>query len=203
MRVLVACESSGVVRRAFRERGHDAWSCDLLPGEDGSEHHIQGDALETIERSWQWDLMIAHPPCTYLCNSGVRWLQPTNNERWDQLLLAREFFWKLWNAPIPKIAIENPIPHRYGMLPKYDQIIQPYMFGDDASKRTCLWLKGLPRLSIPPAESWVPPRIVDGKKRWANQTNSGQNKLTPSNTRASERSRTYDGIGRAFAESWG
>lgn len=216
MRVLVACEYSGVVRRAFRERGHEAWSCDLLPAEDGEQiYHHQDNVLNVIEQ-YEYDLMIAHPPCTYLCNSGVRWLREGegtvfpgwidehfNTDRYYHLLKARSFFYKLWEAPIPKICIENPVPHKYGKLPKYSQTIQPYQFGDDASKRTCLWLKGLPPLDIPSSDKWVQPRIVDGKKRWANQTDSGQNRLTPSETRGLERSRTYDSIARAFAEQWG
>lgn len=202
MRVLVACEFSGVVRRAFRERGHDAYSCDLLPAEDGETvFHFQDDVLSRL--TWtHWDLMIAHPPCTYLCNSGVRWLKEKEG-RWNDLVEAGNFFRKLWFAPIPKIVIENPVPHKYAAIPKYNQTIQPYMFGADASKRTCLWIKGLPPMVVPDQSKWVQPRIVDGKKRWANQTDSGQNRLGPSETRASERSRTYDGIARAFAEQWG
>jgi hypothetical protein len=201
MRVLVACEFSGVVRRAFRERGHDAYSCDLLPAEDGDYHHFESDVLDVI-KYYDWDMMIAHPPCTYLCNSGVRWLKEKEG-RWNDLVEAGNFFRELWFAPIPKIVIENPVPHKYAAIPKYNQTIQPYMFGDDASKRTCLWLKNVLPLVIPDGSKWVQPRIVDGKKRWANQTDSGQNRLGPSETRASERSRTYDGIARAFAEQWG
>ena len=218
MRVLVACEYSGVVRRAFREKGHDAWSCDILPSEDDSPYHIQEDVLAVLH-AWEHnsvgvlpDLMIAHPPCTYLCNSGVRWLKEELDlvkkgyeefHRWIEMTMAKDFFLNLWNAPIPKIVIENPVPHKYARLPKYNQTIQPYQFGDDASKRTCLWLKGLDPLVIPPSEKWVAPRIVDGKKRWVNQTDSGQNRLGPSETRSQERSRTYEGIARAFAEQWG
>lgn len=203
MRVLVACEFSGVVREAFRARGHEAYSCDILPAEDNSKHHFQEDVLDVL--SWcgpSFDLMIAHPPCTYLCNSGV-WALHRDEERWNDLKQAREFFLALWTADVPKICIENPIPHKYGQLPPYSQIIQPYQFGDDASKKTCLWLKGLPTLSIPGEDQWVQPRIVDGKKRWSNQTDGGQNKLGPSKTRAHERSRTYQGIAKAFAEQWG
>jgi hypothetical protein len=222
VRVLVACEYSGVVRDAFRARGHDAYSCDILPAEDNSPYHFQEDVLDVL--SWcgpSFDLMIAHPPCTYLCNSGVHWLHQkfqydetktfdecANEEirrltRWKDLEDAREFFMALWESPIPKICIENPVPHKYASLPKYSQTIQPYQFGDDASKRTCLWLKGLPTLSIPGEDQWVQPRIVDGKKRWSNQTDSGQNRLGPSKNRALERSRTYQGIANAMAEQWG
>lgn len=205
MNVLIACEYSGVVREAFRARGHNAFSCDLLPAEDGSDHHFQLDAL-VVASQGNWDLMIAHPPCTYLANSGWHWtVRDTTLYRLSQAHLALDFFSKLLNAPIPKICIENPVP---GPLLKAQvgpptQYIQPYYFGDDASKRTGLWLKNLPPLSIPPEEEWYPPRIVDGKKRWSNQTDSGQNKLPPSKDRWKERSRTYDGIARAFAEAWG
>lgn len=221
MRVLVACESSGRVREAFRALGHDAWSNDLLPAEDGSNYHMQVDALVAMKEA-EWDLMIAHPPCTYLCNSGVWALKVLDkeyykdtdvvrrkayvnkvNSRWFDMEDAREFFMTLWEANIPKIVIENPVPHKYAKLPPYTQTIQPYMFGDDASKRTCLWVKGLEPLSIPPKDQWVPPRIVNGLPRWSNQTDSGQNKLGPSETRASERSRTYHGIANAFAAQWG
>lgn len=222
MRVLVACESSGRVREAFRALGHDAWSCDTLPAEDGSSYHFKNDIINVLGMNHHWDLMIAHPPCTYLCNSGVSHLHVNPykyqsfdalsgrqayvdkvNERWNQLHLARAFFMALWNAPIPRIAVENPVPHKYATLPKYSQTIQPYQFGDDASKRTCLWLKGLPNLVIPSKDLWVPPRIVNESPRWSNQTDSGQNRLTPSNDRASERSRTYAGIANAFANQWG
>lgn len=217
MRVLIACEYSGVVREAFRAKGHEAWSCDLLPAEDGSRYHVQGDVLALLSCAYSkmphtWDLMIAHPPCTYLCNSGVHWLHPrgqTNteqkrvNQRWNEMEKARAFFMALWDQPIPKIVVENPVPHKYGKLPPYTQTIQPYQFGDDASKRTCLWVKGLEPLSIPPDSQWVPPRIVDGRKRWSNQTDGGQNKLGPSEDRAKLRSKTYQGIANALAEQYG
>lgn len=211
MRVLVACESSGRVRDAFRARGHIAYSCDTKEDEKNSLYHIRDDVRNWLDMEKKgftpWDLMIGHPPCTYLCNSGVWALFPKEYKpeftRWKDLELAREFFMTLWEAPIPKIVLENPVPHKYGQLPKYSQTIQPYMFGDDASKRTCLWLKGLPNLSIPSEDLWVKPRIVDGKKRWSNQTDGGQNKLGPSATRATERSRTYQGIANALAEQYG
>lgn len=153
--------------------------------------------------------MIAHPPCTYLCNSGWHWTERALDQGDDSRLIlaqkAASFFQVLQEAPIPKICIENPQPAGWTMLKvgRYDQAIQPYMFGDDASKRTCLWLKGLEPLSVPPEDTWVQPRIVNGLKRWSNQTDSGQNKLGPSETRALERSRTYEGIGHAFASNWG
>ena len=204
MNVLVACEFSGVVRDAFLKRGHTAVSCDLLPSESPGPHH-QGDVLDYIKNTGHWDLMIAHPPCTYLCNSGVRWLVNgyefpkgiVNNPRYLQMVNAAIFFKLLLDAPINKICIENPIPHKYAVGKigrKYDQIIQPWWFGEDASKATCLWLKNLPKL--------IPTRIIE-KERYANQTASGQNKLGPSPTRAKERSRTYQGIADAMADQWG
>jgi hypothetical protein len=197
MRVLIACEFSGVVREAFRKRGHEAVSCDLLPAEDNSPHHIQGDVLPVILEGW--DLMIAHPPCTYLCSSGLHWnkRRPGRAAKTEEALqLVRE----LLNAPIDRIAIENPIGCISSRIRKPDQTIQPHQYGHDASKATCLWLKNLPQLN---ATKHVAPRIVDGKKRWANQTDSGQNKLGPSDDRWAERSRTYEGIAEAMAEQWG
>lgn len=152
MKVLIACEFSGVVRRAFAERGHDAWSCDLLPSMDGSDKHIQADARTVLDRGW--DLMVAHPPCTYLCNSGVRWMDKgTNGARMAFRLLACELFNDLLGEgmfsaafAIPRIAVENPIQHTYARerIRKQDQIIQPWQFGHGETKATCLWLKGLP-----------------------------------------------------------
>lgn len=196
MRVLVACEYSGRVRDAFRDRGHDAISCDLLPTEvDGP--HYQGDVFDIINDGW--DLMIAHPPSTYLCSSGLHW----NKRRPERAALteeALEFVQRLMAAPIKRIAIENPIGCIGTKIRKPDQIIQPWMFGDDASKATCLWLNGL--MPLYPTQI-VEPRIVDGKKRWANQTDSGQNKLPPSDDRWKIRSETYIGIARAMASQWG
>ena len=190
MRVLVACEFSGVVRDAFLKAGHDAVSCDLLPTESPGPH-IQDDVMKHLDDGW--DMMIAHPPCTYLCNSGVSWLhkQP---DRWFAMGLARQFFDTLLNAKIPRICVENPVPHGHAKLPKYTQTIQPYQFGEDASKRTCLWLRGLPRLR--------PTRIIK-KDRYANQTPSGRNNIPPSADRWKERSRFYRGIADAMAEQWG
>lgn len=203
MRVLIACESSGVVRRAFRERGHDAWSCDLLPAEDNSEFHIQGDTQKLLEESSDWDLLIAHPPCTYLSVSGMHWT--TRGLRDPQLTEDALSFAKfLMDVPIPRICIENPVSIISTRIRKPDQTIQPYQFGHDASKRTCLWLKNLPPLK--PTE-YVQPRLVekDGKvyARWGNQTDSGQNKLGPSKDRWRMRSQTYEGIAEAMADQWG
>lgn len=203
MRVLIACESSGVVRRAFRERGHDAWSCDLLPAEDSSEFHIQGDVQKLLEESSGWDLLIAHPPCTYLSVSGMHWT--TRGLRDPQLTEdALNFVKFLMDAPIPRICIENPVSIISTRIRKPDQTIQPYQFGHDASKRTCLWLKNLPPLK--PTE-YVQPRLVEkgGKvyTRWGNQTDSGQNKLGPSEDRWKMRSQTYEGIADAMADQWG
>lgn len=196
-RVLIGCEFSGVVRRAFRALGHEAWSCDLLPAEDGGEH-IQGDVLEVAQ--WGcWDLAIFHPPCTYLANSGVRWLYEKDGdgtnvpspERWQEMELGAAFFRELMEAPIPMIAVENPIPHKYAVERigrRYDQLIQPYWFGHNESKATCLWLKGLPPLE--------PTDIVDGREGrvW---------KESPGADRWKRRSRTYEGIAKALAEQYG
>lgn len=199
MRVLVACEFSGVVREAFSALGHDAWSCDLLPSDDPK--HLQGDVREVMY-GW-WDLMIAHPPCTYLCSSGLHWNKRgrlvEGRPRQELTEEAIELCEELMSAPIPYIAMENPIGCLSTRYRKPDQIIQPYQFGHDASKSTCLWLSNLPCL-VP--TQYVPPRIVDGKKRWSNQTDSGQNKLGPSDTRWAERSITYTGIAEAMAQQW-
>lgn len=196
-RVLVACESSGVVREAFRRRGHDAWSADLLPADDGSEFHYQGDVEEVIGRAW--DLIIAHPPCTYLCSSGLHWNKRVPG-REEQTQDALRFVERLLQAPCPRIAIENPVGRIGTAIRPASQYIQPYQFGHDASKRTGLWLTGLPLLQ---PTFYVEPRLVNGKKRWDNQTDSGQNRLGPSADRWKERSRTYEGIAEAMASQWG
>lgn len=191
MRVLVACEYSGRVREAFRKLGHDAWSCDLLPADDGSPYHYQGDMFDIIDQGW--DLMIAHPPCTYLASSGLHW----NKRRPERAVLteeALEFIQRILDAPIEKIALENPIGCISSRIRKPNQIIQPWWFGEDASKSTCLWLKNLP-----PLEKTNP--LI--KKRYANQTASGQNNLPPSADRWKIRSTTYQGIADAFASQWG
>lgn len=142
MRVLVACEFSGVVRRAFRKRGNDAWSCDLLPAEDGDEHHLQCDILSLNWDHHDWDLMIAHPPCTHLAVSGAAWFKNKVKEQAEAL----EFVQKMLDAPIPMIALENPVGVISTKIRKPDQIVQPWMFGHMEQKATCLWLKGLPKL---------------------------------------------------------
>ena len=196
MNILVACESSGRVRQAFRDLGHEAWSCDLLPSDDGSPFHYQGDVRPLLDNSW--DMLIAFPPCTYLCGSGMHW---TTRGLRDPKLTddALMFVRLLMFANIPRRAVENPVGIISKRIRKPDQIIQPYQFGEDASKKTCLWLHGLPPLK---PTGYVEPRIVNGKPRWGNQTDSGQNKLAPSDTRWKERSATYHGIARAMAEQW-
>ena len=193
MKVLVACEFSGMVRDAFRRRGHDAWSCDLLPSE-AEGPHIVGDVLEVLHQGW--DLMVAHPPCTYLSSSGLHW----NRRRPERAALteaALGFVLALASAPVDRIVIENPIGCLSTRWRKPDQIIQPWQFGHDASKATCLWLKGLPALQ--------PTDVLPGGReaRRANQTASGQNKLGPSPDRWKIRSMTYPGIAEAMAEQWG
>lgn len=196
MKVLIACESSGTVRDAFKALGHYATSCDLLPT-DLEGNHYQGDVFDILGDGW--DLLIAHPPCTYLCSSGMHWT--ARGLRGPQLTEdALLFVQRLMDAPIQRIAIENPVGAISTRIRKPNQIIQPYQFGDDASKKTCLWLKGLPVLEH---TEYIEPRIVNGKPRWANQTDSGQNKLAPSDDRWKERSKTYQGIARAMALQWG
>ena len=198
MRILIACEESQAVCIAFRKLGHSAYSCDTLPCSGGHpEWHIQGNVLDYLDR--RWDMLIGFPPCTYLAVSGLHWNKRIEG-RQDLTEDAITFVRALMEADIPMIAIENPVGCISTRIRKPDQIIQPYQFGHDASKKTCLWLKNLPPL-LP--TNYFPPRIVDGKERWSNQTDSGQNRLTPSETRASERSKTYSGIANAMAEAWG
>ena len=187
MRVLVACEFSGIVRDAFLAKGHDAVSCDLLPTEQEGPH-IQNDVLKVLD--WGWDMMIAHPPCTYLCNSGVSWLYRKEG-RWDKMRDGANFFKHLLEADIPKICVENPIMHKYAVEiigRRQDQVIQPWMFGHPEQKATCLWLKNLPELE--------PTHIVEGREQRLHR-------LPPSSDRWRERSRTYPGIAHAMAEQWG
>ena len=183
MRVLVACEYSGVVREAFRAKGHDAWSCDLLPADDNSDYHIRGDVLEVLGEGW--DLMIAHPPCDHLAVSGARWFKEKRADGRQQA--AIEFFLLMINAPAPMIAVENPISIMSTKYRKPDQIIQPWQFGHGETKATSLWLKGLPPLK--------PTNIVDGREQRIH-------KLPPSDDRWKQRSVTYSGIARAMAEQW-
>ena len=190
MRVLVACEFSGIVREAFKARGHDAWSCDLLPTEIPG-NHIQGDILEILE--FGWDLMIAHPPCTYLCRNRARQNKLENRE--VDISNARGFFMGLFHAHIGKICVENPIPSKEAQLPKYSQIIQPWYFGHDYSKKTCLWLKNLPPLMATQMVK-ITHIITPGGHKYTR----GWYKM-PRTTVA--RSRTFTGIAKAMAEQWG
>ena len=221
-RVLIACEKSGVIRRAWMKRWptHNVRSCDLLPSDDGSPFHIQGDAIKALTKDLldgqPWDLVIAHPPCTYLCNSGVLRLYKAGKksngldvDRWARMRDAAYFFDCFRRFHDGPLCIENPVMHGHGfnLLSEATQFmdrqsIQPWQFGDDASKATVLWLRGLPRLTLNP-EKFYPPRIVAGKKRWGNQTDSGQNKLPPSADRGAKRAVTYCGIAKAMAEQWG
>lgn len=257
MRVLIACEFSGIVRDAFKARGHDAWSCDLLPTEAPGLHHqgdvtlmLEGwtpvrhqaecdpegdghcqiidsdpsecpcigptqDGVEYLERDgvlWgrmedrpHWDLMIAHPPCTYLCSSGLHWnkRRPGRDKLTEQAL---DFVRLLLEAPIRRIALENPIGCISTQIREPDQTIQPWQFGEPESKATCLWLKNLKPLQATTREqdffcAPLPERAAHG--RWQNQTAGGQNKLAPSEHRAKDRARTYPGIAAAMAEQWG
>jgi hypothetical protein len=193
MRVLIACEYSGVVRDAFIRTGHEAMSCDLLPT-DAPGPHYQGDVFDIINDGW--DLMIAHPPCTYLSVSGMHWT--TRGLRDPQLTEdALAFVQRLMDASVERIAIENPVSIISTRIRKPDQIIQPWWFGHDASKKTCLWLKNLPLLT---PTDMLP---GDAKTRRGNQTASGQNKLPPSKDRWKIRSATYKGIADAMAAQWG
>jgi hypothetical protein len=196
MRVLVACEYSGRVREAFRALGHDAWSCDLLPADDCSEHHYRGNALDLLKQDW--DLLIAHPPCTYLCNSGVSWLHRTEG-RWKKMVEGAEFFNLFWQADIPKICVENPIMHKYAkeiIGTNQTQLVQPWMFGHAESKATCLWLKGLDPLI----------ETNNVKEKWKSLPKKEAQRLhmlPPSKGRWKLRSETYQGIANAMAAQWG
>jgi hypothetical protein len=171
-------------------------SCDILPT-DAPGPHYQGDARNILDDGW--DLMVAHPPCTYLSVSGMHWT--TRGLRDPKLTEdALAFVRALLDAPIPRIALENPVSIISSRIRPPDQIVQPHQFGHDASKKTCLWLIGLPLLK---PTDLIAPRVVDGKPRWGNQTNSGQNRLGPSEDRWKVRSRTYEGIASAMAEQWG
>lgn len=211
MKVLVACEFSGVVRDAFRRRGHDAWSCDLIDSESEREHHIIGDVTRYLSKpgfanvctrcacpcmgdecivcgavtvDCEWDLMIAHPPCTHLAVSGARWFKFKQVEQ----IQALNFVGKLMDAPMPRICIENPISIISSRIRRPDQIIQPWQFGHGETKATCLWLRNLPKL--------VPTNIVDGREARVHQ-------MPPGPDRWKERSRTFTGIAEAMAQQWG
>jgi hypothetical protein len=185
MRILVACEFSGIVREAFAALGHESWSCDLLPTEIPGNHH-QGDIRDILYSGW--DLMVAHPPCTRLCNSGVRWLAERN--LWQEMQEAAEFFKLIMKAPIKKKAIENPIPHKYAVEiigRKYNQIIQPHQFGHGETKAICLWLENLDEL--------LPTNQVEGREHRIHMMSPGAN-------RSHERSRFFPGIANAMAAQW-
>ena len=199
MKVLVSCEFSGTVRDAFIKRGHEAISCDLLPTETPGPH-IQSDVRE-IPNLERFDLMIAHPPCTYLCVSGLHWNSriPGRQEKTEEAL---EFVRRLLAFPIPRIALENSVGCISTRIRKPDQIIQPWQFGHPESKQTCLWLKGLAILT--PTDLLQPTEFqANGKPRWNNMTASGQNKIPPSEDRWKLRSKTYSGIAEAMAGQWG
>ncbi|WP_319498049.1 hypothetical protein [uncultured Cohaesibacter sp.] len=196
-KVLVACEFSGIVRNAFLDRGHDAWSCDLLPTESRPNRHITGDVRDVLQDGWDC-LIVAHPPCTRLCNSGVRWLSrppqgKTLAEMWQQLEEGAALFSAMWNAPIPHVAVENPVMHKHAkrLIENYQdfsQSIQPWQFGHGEVKRTCLWLRNLPDL--------VPTEIVEGRT-------ARVHRMPPGPDRAKERSRFFTGIADAMADQWG
>lgn len=194
MKVLVACEYSGRVRDAFTARGHEAVSCDLLPSDAPGGEHYQGDVRDILGLGW--DLLVAFPPCTYLCSSGLHW-NTRRPERAQQTEEALDFVRLLLDAPVPRIALENPVGCISTRVRKPDLVIQPWQFGDPESKTTCLWLKSLPLLR-PTNVLPLPPG-----GRWANQTASGQNRLGPSPDRWKLRSQTYPGIAAAMAEQWG
>ncbi len=196
-RVLVACEFSGTVRNAFLDRGYDAWSCDLLPAEDGSNRHIRGDARNFLYDDWDL-LIVAHPPCTRLCNSGVRWLTKppkgkTLEDMWRDLDEGASLFSAFLNAPIERICIENPVMHRHAKAKivnyvEFAQSVQPWQFGHPEIKRTCFWLKNLPPLA--------PTNIVEGRI-------ARVHRMPPGPERGKERSRFFTGIARAMASQWG
>jgi hypothetical protein len=191
MKVLIACEFSGIVRDAFRKKGHDAWSCDLLESESQIGPHYQDNIFHVLTKTmYDWDLMIAHPPCTYLANSGVSWLYK-QEDRWKKMVEGARFFKALLDADIPKICVENPIMHGFAVDiigRKQDQLIQPWMFGEPESKATCLWLKGLKPL--------VATRVMSIREQRLHR-------LPPSPDRAKLRSITFQGIADAMAEQWG
>lgn len=206
LRVLIGCETSGVMRRAFAARGHDAWSCDLLPADDGSNHHITGDVRDHLTDGWDL-LIVAHPPCTRLCNSGVRWLHapPTGrslDDMWRELDEGVALFSACWRAPIDRVAVENPIMHRHARermpadLPK-PQIVQPWWFGERASKATGFYLRGLPKLA--PTQRLTPPKSDDPEYTdW-----HAVHRAPPGPDRWKFRSRTFEGVAEACADQWG
>lgn len=206
LRVLIGCEESGVIRRAFAKRGHEAWSCDLLPAADGSNHHIRGDVRDVLGDGWDL-LVVCHPPCTRLCNSGVRWLHKpprgkTLEQMWAELDAGAAFFAACWRAPIGRVAIENPVMHKHARarlpadLPA-PQIVQPWWFGDPAFKATGLYLRALPPLE--PTRRLAPPKPgTEAHKDW-----SAIHRASPGPDRWKIRSRTFDGLAAACAAQWG
>lgn len=183
MKVLIACEFSGIVREAFKAKGHDAWSCDLLDTEIPGQH-IKGDVLDCLQKyNYDFEIMIAHPPCTHLAVSGARWFKDKKQEQEAALMFVKQ----LMNQPIKKICIENPISIISSRIRKPDQIIQPWQFGHGETKATCLWLKNLPKLT--------PTNIVDGRE-------ARIHKMAPGPDRWKERSRTMPGIAQAMADQW-
>lgn len=202
MKVLIACEFSGTIRDKFSEKGHDAWSCDLLESETDGNHY-KGSVFSILNDGW--DLMIAHPPCTYLALSGNRWLYnkdgSKNKKRWEQRWDALDFVWKLMKADIGKICIENPLSCISSQIRKPDQIIEPYMFGDEAQKPTCLWIKGLPKLratKIVGRGEFVVSKSGNKMAKWYSDAFNHSKQL-----RQKIRSKTFNGIAQAMADQWG
>jgi hypothetical protein len=195
MKIIIACEESQTVCKAFREKGHEAYSCDIQPCSGGHpEWHIQGDAIEEVY-SGKYDMMIAHPPCTYLSNAGARFLYPNgvlNQERLAMGMEAKDFFMKLLNAPIDKICVENPVQSKVFGIEKYTQIIEPYYFGHPFKKKTCLWLKNLPELK--PTNILEKPESTKVVGNWFNKGGKERQK---------NRSKFWSGIAEAMADQWG
>jgi len=208
LRILIGCETSGVMRRAFAARGHDVWSCDLLAAEDGSNRHIVGDVRDLLHEGWDL-LAVMHPPCTRLCNSGVRWLHTpppgrSLDEMWAELDEGVALFTACWQAPIARVAAENPIMHKHARermpadLPK-PQIVQPWWFGEEAFKATGFYLRGLPELAA--TNRLIPPKAKDEPAR--HKAWSAIHRASPGPDRWKIRSRTFDGIADACADQWG
>ena len=202
MKILVACEESQAVTIELRKLGHEAYSCDIIPCSGGHpEWHLQVDALELLKM--KWDMIIAHPPCTYLTNAGARHLwkgHQLNQERYEKGLEAKKFFMAFLNADCPRIAVENPIPSKVFELPKYTQTVQPYEYGHPYTKKTCLWLKGLPELVptdvVEPVATWCPSGSYSGK-------HGDKHRGMFTTDRARNRSKTFPGIAKAMADQWG
>lgn len=202
MRILVACEESQAVTKELRRLGHEAYSCDIQPCSGGHpEWHLQVDALELLKM--RWDMIIAHPPCTYLTNAGAIRLRvkgEINQERMEKAKEAKQFFMKFLNADCPRIAVENPLPGKIHGLPPYSQIIEPYMFGDCWKKRTCLWLRGLPNLMA--TDLVVPKGLWVGATSTRRDPKIHSKYLLSSNRSSKKRSKTFPGIAKAMAEQW-